>query len=96
MPLSTEGLIEEIKRFRSDKLALVALVGSMGAESADDALARLRDIEAIAAGQLTRIRKLPRAERRSLHATEGLWHDVWELAREIEPWLAQVVGKAAA
>ena len=32
-PLTTEGLIEDMRRFRSDKMALVGLVGSMGAET---------------------------------------------------------------
>lgn len=95
MALSTEGLIEEIKRFRSDKLALVALVGSMGEESEADALARLRRIIEIANGQIVTIRRLPIAERRKAHATESLWHDVWELATEIEPWLAQLVARSA-
>lgn len=95
MALSTDGLIEEIRRFRSDKMALVALIGSMGDESEVDALARLRNIIEIANGQILAIRKMPRAERRAIHATERIWHDVWELASEIEPWLAQVVARRA-
>ncbi len=90
MTLSTEGLIESMKRFRSDKLALVALVGSMGAESEADALARLREIIHISSARIVAIRRLPIAERRAAHAEADLWHDVWELASEIEPWLSQV------
>jgi hypothetical protein len=96
MPLSTEGLIEGIRRFRSDKLALVALIGTMGAESEADALERLRDVIRVTREQITEIRKMPRAQRRKLHAAEGLWHDVYELATEVEPWLAQLVKRTAA
>jgi hypothetical protein len=92
MPLSTEGLIEGMKRFRADKLALVALVGSMGVESESDALDRLREIIRISSERLVAIRRMPRAKRREHRREEAIWHDVWELASDIEPWLAKVVG----
>lgn len=56
-PLTTDGLIRQIRDFRSDKLALVALVGSMGQESEVDALSRLREIKGMMAGRLTEMRK---------------------------------------
>lgn len=96
MPLSTEGLIEEIARFRSDKLALVALLGSMGETSEIDALARLRSIIQIAGDRVVGLRRLPLAERRRLGLEEKLWHDVWELATEAEPWLADLVERSLA
>jgi chemotaxis regulatin CheY-phosphate phosphatase CheZ len=93
MTLTTEGLIEQMKRFRQDKLALVALVGSMGAESEKDALDRLREIIALTEKHLTEARS---AHRGRLGDVDRLASDVLELAHEIEPWLAQMVERSAA
>jgi len=92
VPLSTTGLIETVARFRADKLALVALIGTMGAETEADALARLRDVIRVTAEQMAAIRKMPRPKRQGF----DLWHDVHELATEVEPWLAQLVERTAA
>ena len=91
MPLTTKGLIDEMRCFRSDKLALVALLGSMGRESEADALERLREIIHIAEERLTEIRRVKRAER---GRDAEVWRGVLDLATEVEPWLAQVVALA--
>ena len=91
MPLTTEGLIHEMVRFRADKLALVALIGSMGAESEADALARLRDIRDLASDQLLALRRKRKSEWTSVERKQHpIWQGVYELANEVEPWLAQV------
>lgn len=96
MPLTTERLIEEMQRFRSDKLALVALIGSMGTESEVDALTRVRHVQATAAEWLTAHRRKKTDERREDAAQARIWQDVYDLTREVEPWLAQVVERMAA
>jgi hypothetical protein len=88
VPLTTDGLIEELHRFRSDKLALCALVGSMGKESEVDALERLHEIQKTLGEHLTEARS---ANRGRLGAKDSLASDVLSLADEIEPWLAKVV-----
>jgi hypothetical protein len=89
--LTTEGLIEELQRFRSDKLALVALIGSMGAENAADALVRLRQVRDVASEQLLILRKKRKPEWTTLERRQKpIWEGVYELASEVEPWLAQV------
>ncbi len=88
MALTTDGLIEEMRRFRSDKLAVVALVGSMSDESQDRALIRLREIIDILAEHLTEARS---ANRGRLGRQDELASDVYDLATEIEPWLAKAV-----
>jgi hypothetical protein len=92
MPLSTEGLLEELQRFRRDKLALVALVGCMDAESEEGALIRLREIIALTEEHLVEARS---ANRGRLGRKDQLARDVLELASEIEPWLAKVAEKDA-
>ena len=89
-PLTTEGLIEDMRRFRSDKMALVGLVGSMGAETETDALERLRDLIRVHKEMFTR-----RDTRRKPTLVEALSRDVLALAEEIEPWLARVVEHGA-
>jgi hypothetical protein len=94
MPLTTEGLIEEMQRFRSDKLALVALVGSMGTEDEQDALARLRDIRDVMGERLTEMRRKGRGKRTREDALQQpIIQGVYELANEIEPWLTQVCAR---
>jgi len=87
MPLSTEGLIEELHRFRRDKLAIVALVGAMSETNEQDALKRLREIIEITQEYLVEARS---AHRGRLGTRDRLAADVLELASEIEPWLAKV------
>jgi hypothetical protein len=92
MALTTEGLIEELRRFRADKMALVALVGSMGAESETDALDRLREIKDLASETLETTRRTKKADRtQQQRVQEPIWRGVYDLATEIEPWLARVV-----
>jgi len=87
MILTTEGLIEQLARFRSDKLALVGLVGSMST-SEQDALDRLREV----IERLSVYLNEKRSENRGrLNSEDHLASDILCLAREIEPWLAQVV-----
>lgn len=87
MPLTTEGLIGELQRFRSDKMALVGLVGSMNSSEAD-ALDRLREIISRLEIYLTEARSKNRGR---LGDHDRLVSDVLDLAREVEPWLDQVV-----
>lgn len=97
MPLTTEGVIEELQRFRTDKMALCALIGSMGAESEADALTRLREIRDTAAEQLTAIRRTRKAQRtKNQHDLEPIWQGVHDLAQEIEPWLTHLVERPPA
>jgi hypothetical protein len=91
MPLTTEGLIDELQRFRADKMALVALLGSMGQESEIDALARLRYVQQTAADWLVAHRRKPKAGQREDAAQQRIWQGVYDLTREAEPWLAAVV-----
>jgi hypothetical protein len=91
VPLTTEGLIDELRRFRSDKLALVALIGSMGAENERDALARLREIRGLADSQLTALRRKRKAEwSKQDRLQKPIWEGIFELTTEVEPWLAQI------
>lgn len=92
-PLTTDGAIEQLARFRKDKLALVALVGSMGNESEADALARLREIITILGEHLTEARRARRGRRSGV---DQLASDVLDLAREVEPWLTQIVERSSA
>ena len=91
MPLTTEGLIEELQRFRSDKLALVALVGSMAEESEAQALVRLRELIGILENHLTEARSKHRGR---LGDADHLASDVLGLAKEIEPWLSSLVERS--
>lgn len=96
MPLTTDGLIEEMRRFRSDKLALVALIGSMGFESEADALARLKHVQSTASGWLLTHRRKSKSERSADRMQAGIWQDVYDLTLEVEPWLSQMVERMAA
>lgn len=95
MPLTTEGVIEEMQRFRADKLALVALLGSMGAESESDALERLRHVRSTASEWLTLHRRKKTDERRADAVQARIWQDVYDLTGEVEPWLSQMVERMA-
>jgi hypothetical protein len=88
--LTTEGVIEELRRHRKDKLALVGLVGSMDPVSEVAALARLRDVIARLETHLTEARS---ANRGRLGDSDRLASDILALASDIEPWLASFVEK---
>jgi hypothetical protein len=91
MALTTEGLIEEMRRFRSDKLALVALIGSMGVENEHDALVRLREVRDLASVQLEALRRKRKPEWTKLERQQKpIWQGVYDLAGEVEPWLDQM------
>jgi hypothetical protein len=95
--LTTEGLIQDIRRFREEKLALVALIGSMGVESEADALECLRWLRDNAALELTALRRTPKSKRvGDWHRYQAILSGVYELASEVEPWLAHVVALAEA
>jgi hypothetical protein len=95
-PLTTEGVLDELRRFRADKIALVALVGSMGAESEHDALARLREIRDLTSDQLAEMRRKGRGKRTREDALrQPIMQGVYELANEIEPWLAQLCARSS-
>lgn len=99
MPLTTDGLIAQIKNFRSDKLALVALIGSMGQESEADALERVREIKTLMGDRLTEMRRKGRGKVTCEEAKmKPIIQGVYDLCCEVEPWLAQFVEpkKAAA
>lgn len=91
MPLTTDGLIEEIRRFRADKLALVGLIASMGKDSEADALERLRELISTLEAHLKEARSKNRGR---LGASDELARDVLALAHEVEPWLSRAVERA--
>jgi tRNA A37 methylthiotransferase MiaB len=89
VPITTDGVIEGLRRFRRDKLAVVALVGCMGQDDPAEALERLRAVRDVMSEQLTEHR---RSSSRRRDPLAELAADVYDLAVEVEPWLAQVVG----
>jgi len=82
-----EALIEQLHSYRREKLALVALVGSMNS-SEQEALTRLREIIDSIEPYLDEKRSENKGR---LDASARLAQDVLGIARDIEPWLAQSV-----
>lgn len=86
-PITIDGIVDGLRQSRREKLAVVGLLGCMGDGDAGDALRRLRDaIEALEAI------KGPDA-RRKRSDLEDVARDVLAMAREVEPWLAQVAAR---
>lgn len=85
--ISVESVIDGLYSWRRDKLALTALLGFMGGDSATEAWVRLDEI-------LPTLKDLATQSRKGAKSRIAIDHDiaarVASIAEEIEPWLRQI------